>query len=213
VAHAALGAVEVLAVAPQHRDAAALAQAGAGLLAAAPGGGGWRWPATRLTYSNPLLAEAQMAAASATGNRPAVEQALEVLRWLVGIESHAGRFSFTPVGGRERYGPKPAFDQQPIEAWAMAGACARAYEITADGAWARDTARAASWFHGANDLGTPMFDPVTHGGFDGLEATGVNRNQGAESTLAYLGSIGRMVDVAAQAAGAQPAAPASAASR
>ncbi len=31
-----------------------------------------------------------------------------------------------------------------------------------------------------------MTDPMHGGGFDGLHATGVNQNQGAESTLAAL---------------------------
>jgi hypothetical protein len=31
-----------------------------------------------------------------------------------------------------------------------------------------------------------MFDATTGGGYDGLEAAGHNRNQGAESTLAML---------------------------
>ena len=31
-----------------------------------------------------------------------------------------------------------------------------------------------------------MFDPATGGGYDGLQADGLNLNQGAESTLAML---------------------------
>jgi hypothetical protein len=43
-----------------------------------------------------------------------------------------------------------------------------------------------NWFHGDNDSATPMFDPRTGGGYDGLERFGRNLNQGAESTLAML---------------------------
>ena len=42
------------------------------------------------------------------------------------------------------------------------------------------------WFLGKNDLGVPLYDAETKGCCDGLEPDGVNRNQGAESTLAYL---------------------------
>jgi hypothetical protein len=42
------------------------------------------------------------------------------------------------------------------------------------------------WFLGDNDSATPMFDPRTGGGYDGLERHGRNLNQGAESTLAML---------------------------
>jgi hypothetical protein len=48
---------------------------------------------------------------------------------------------------------------------------------------------AASWFTGANDTGQVMWDPETGGGFDGLQADGVNRNQGAESTLAVISTL------------------------
>jgi hypothetical protein len=34
-----------------------------------------------------------------------------------------------------------------------------------------------------------MFDPLTGGGYDGLEADGRNANQGAESTLAFLSTM------------------------
>lgn len=42
------------------------------------------------------------------------------------------------------------------------------------------------WFLGENDLRVSLYDFETKGCCDGLESTGVNRNQGAESTLAYL---------------------------
>ena len=45
---------------------------------------------------------------------------------------------------------------------------------------------AAAWFDGDNDGGLRMWDVATSGGFDGLMDGGVNRNQGAESTLALL---------------------------
>ena len=41
-------------------------------------------------------------------------------------------------------------------------------------------------FGGDNDSATPMFDPQTGGGYDGLQRHGRNLNQGAESTLAML---------------------------
>ena len=43
-----------------------------------------------------------------------------------------------------------------------------------------------AWFLGENDLRIPLYEHETYGCCDGLESYGVNRNQGAESTLAYL---------------------------
>jgi hypothetical protein len=78
------------------------------------------------------------------------------------------------------------FDQQPIEVAALADACARAFDITADPAWREGVASAWGWFLGDNDASTAMFDPASGAGFDGLEAGGRNENRGAESTLAAL---------------------------
>ena len=43
-----------------------------------------------------------------------------------------------------------------------------------------------AWFLGANDLGLYVADPARGAGCDGLTPTGVNTNQGAESTLMWL---------------------------
>ena len=42
------------------------------------------------------------------------------------------------------------------------------------------------WFLGENDIRMNMYDFETKGCCDGIERYGLNRNQGAESTLAYL---------------------------
>jgi hypothetical protein len=46
--------------------------------------------------------------------------------------------------------------------------------------------RAYAWFLGRNDLDVDVADPTTGAGYDGLTPTGVNTNQGAESTLMWL---------------------------
>jgi hypothetical protein len=51
------------------------------------------------------------------------------------------------------------------------------------------------WFLGRNDLGVPLYDFRTGGCHDGLEPDRVNRNQGAESTLAWLLSLLEMQEV------------------
>jgi hypothetical protein len=204
-AHAALGAFELIAATPPVPGAIELVEAATGLLDAAPSSGPWQWPAARLTYANALLPEAQLAAGVAVGDPGAVRRALRVLRWLVETESRGPWFSFTPVAGRGPGDPKPGFDQQPIEAWAMVDACARAFDVTGDPYWERAAQRAARWFLGRNDSRVPVFDHATSGGFDGLRSDGVNLNQGAESTLAYLGSMLRVAELAQSRAGATSA--------
>jgi hypothetical protein len=94
--------------------------------------------------------------------------------------------SVPPVGGRCPGDTGPGFDQQPIEVSALADACGSAFRITRQSSWLTGVDLAWDWFGGDNDSATPMFDPHTGGGYDGLERHGRNLNQGAESTLAML---------------------------
>jgi hypothetical protein len=76
----------------------------------------------------------------------------------------------------------------------LAEAARTAYLTTGDNQWPEAIELCQAWFFGANDGGLTMCDPTTGGGFDGLERGSVNRNQGAESTLAWLSTqqIARM---------------------
>ena len=56
-----------------------------------------------------------------------------------------------------------------------------------DRAW-----EAFDWFRGQNVLGVALCDPHTGGCRDGLLEDRANENQGAESTLAYLGALADM---------------------
>jgi hypothetical protein len=48
---------------------------------------------------------------------------------------------------------------------------------------------AFNWFLGQNDLNMPLYDAKTGGCRDGLMADGINQNEGAESSLAWLLSL------------------------
>jgi hypothetical protein len=147
------------------------------------------WPEARLTYDNARLPEALLAAGVVLDDDAMVERGLDRLRWLVTVETRGTHFSFTPVGGWTEGEPRPGFDQQPVEAAAMADACARAWRITGDRSWQEHTRRAARWFLGDNDLGRALYDPITGGCADGLGENHVNGNHGAESTLAALSAL------------------------
>jgi hypothetical protein len=189
VAYAALGAVELLQAIPTHDPARRLVSDAADSLPSPATTDAWPWPEARLSYANALLPDAAFSVATAMGRRSAASDALDLLGWLVDEEMADGHFSFTAVGGRGRGELQPAFDQQPIEAWTMTQACARAFAYTRDRRWAEATRRSGSWFLGDNDVGVAVFDPATGGGFDGLEPDGVNHNEGAESTLAFVGTM------------------------
>lgn len=186
---ASLGAAAVLGLDPHNSAAQGLLSDTGPMLEALHGGPDWMWPESRLTYANAVVPDAMMAVGNATGDRRLLDRGLELLKWLVRHESRDDHLSVTPVGGRGPGDPKPAFDQQPIEVSSIADAVVRAYRLTGDTEWRVVLDRAVHWFLGHNDVGASMIDPVTDGGYDALTTTGVNENQGAESTLAMISTM------------------------
>lgn len=146
----------------------------------------WIWPEQQLTYANAAIPEVLILAGVRLNNRDYLVRGIVLLKWLLSMESKPPHFSVTPVGGRNAYNVTTEFDQQPIEVAALVDACSTAYQVTNDSQWLSFIARGASWFAGLNDSRTPMHDPMTGAGFDGLTKDGRNQNCGAESTIAYL---------------------------
>jgi hypothetical protein len=154
----------------------------------------WRWFEEDLSYDNPKLAHALILSGRATGRPAMLERGLEALRWLTELQtSEKGHFrSIGTNGFYSRGGTRANFDQQPIEAQATVSACLEAYRATSDFWWYEQAQRAFDWFLGWNDLGLELYSPKTGGCRDGLHVDRVNRNQGAESTLAFLLSLAEM---------------------
>ena len=198
MAFAALGAAEVLAVLPKHARARALLTAAAVAVGGPTSDKAWRWPEPRLSYANAVLPDALLAAGSTLSSPSLVADGLRLLGWLLDEQIRDGHLSVVPAGGRDRGDATPGFDQQPIEVAALADACARAHRIAGRRRWAEGVELAAVWFLGANDADTPMHDPISGGGFDGLEPSGRNENQGAESTLALLSTLQQARSMAVQ---------------
>jgi glycosyltransferase involved in cell wall biosynthesis len=154
----------------------------------------WRWFQEDLTYDNAKLPHALILSGRATGQQAVLERGLQALRWLTELQiSEKGHFrSIGTNGFYRRGGMRANFDQQPIEAQAMVSACLEAYRATSDLWWHEQAQRAFDWFIGWNDLGLELCSPKTGGCRDGLHVDRVNRNQGAESTLAFLLSLAEM---------------------
>jgi hypothetical protein len=184
-AYATLGLVEALAANLGDPLLTGLLKGVAGRLPR-PAAGGWPWPERRLAYCNARLPEALLAAGGALGDGSMLDEGLGLLKWLVEVETSGGHFSFTPTGGWEEGEPRPGFDQQPVEAAAMADAAARAWRVTGDPEWAERVVMAADWLLGDNDGGTALYDSATGACHDGLTSRGVNANAGAESTLSAI---------------------------
>lgn len=149
----------------------------------------WRWPEPKLTYANARLPQALISAGDALDLPGLIDDGLELLDWLIDVETGPSGFSFTPVEGRRPTDTAPGFDQQPIEAWAMADAALAASRVDRSSLWPRAVEDAALWFFAKNDSGIPLYDSISGAGYDGLENGGVNLNRGAESTLSALGAL------------------------
>ncbi len=81
-----------------------------------------------------------------------------------------------------RYFEQIAYGVRPV-----AVGLVRLYEATGDEQYARMAGLAASWLAGNNAAGTPMYDPATGRGYDGIgDSATVNYNSGAESTIEAL---------------------------
>jgi len=150
----------------------------------------WRWYENSLAYCNAVLPHAMLMCGQWIPNPTMTEVGLESLHWLVDLQRANGHFS--PIGSNGFYprgGERARFDQQPIEAQAMASACLEAYRCTGEDYWMKEAHRTFEWFLGRNDLNLPLYDPTTGGCRDGLHPDRPNENQGAESTLAFLQTL------------------------
>jgi len=147
----------------------------------------WPWLENALNYANGKLSHALLLSGQWMQRSDMVDMGLRSLKWLLTIQTEDNHF--VPIGSNgwyEKGGTKARFDQQPIEANAMLGACVEAFNITRDKTWIDNAVMCFNWFLGHNDLNMPLYDPKTGGCRDGLMADGINQNEGAESTLAWL---------------------------
>jgi hypothetical protein len=152
---------------------------------------GWVWFEDVLCYDNARLPQALIAAGHRLGDLALLCRGLEALDWYAakcGVDAESVRL----VGNRWRYASEPTppwaeeGDEQPLDAAALVEALVEAYLATSDDRYAWQAVRAFEWFLGRNSLGVPVYDAVSGGCHDGLGPNGLNANQGAESTLAYL---------------------------
>lgn len=147
----------------------------------------WNWFESRMTYANAVLPHAMLIAASRWPDGPFYTIGAESLKFLDEQTTVDGLF--WPIGNNGWYShsePRAGYDQQPIEAVAIADAALTAFSLTGDPVYFELLHRAHAWFHGSNSLGLALADVSSGACCDGLLSSGLNRNQGAESTLAFL---------------------------
>jgi glycosyltransferase involved in cell wall biosynthesis len=150
----------------------------------------WPWLESTLNYANGKLPHALLLSGQWMQRSDMIDMGIRSLEWLLTIQAEKGHFA--PIGNKgwyEKGGRKARFDQQPVEANAMIEACVEAFNITRDKIWIDSSVMCFNWFLGHNDLNMPLYDAKTGGCRDGLMADGINQNEGAESTVAWLLSL------------------------
>ncbi len=156
----------------------------------------WQWFESRLTYANAVLPHALFIAEQSWPGKGFADVAETSFAFL--DRATTSENVFWPIGNSDWFPhgeSKSLYDQQPVEAITMADAALTAFDLLRDQKLLSTFCRSHDWFHGLNSLQEPLADVLTGGCFDGLHPTGVNRNQGAESTLAYLWSVVHNIEI------------------
>ena len=148
----------------------------------------WDWFEPTITYDNGLLPAALYQAYELTENEKYFEIAERTRKFIERKCMANGHLSL--VGNakwmKEPVDPNAEYAQQPVDALAMLIMYESAWKVTGNHHFIDKLKRSFEWFFGNNDLNLPLYDEETKGCNDGLEQFGVNRNQGAESIVAYL---------------------------
>ncbi len=147
----------------------------------------WRWFEPILTYDLGRMPQALFRAARRLCDARYHDVAEATLAFLLQVQTADGVFA--PIGNKGWYargGERAIWDQQSLEAGAVAEACIDAYAVTHHAGYI-DLARwAFDWYLGGNMLRIPLYDPATGRCFDALTPGRPNLNCGAESLLSYL---------------------------
>jgi len=147
----------------------------------------WRWFEPYLTYDNARLPQALIAAGARLDDAEVLDCGLATLDWYLDQCREDGELRLIGNQWREQ-GDRPASsdgDEQPLDATAVVEATLEAWRVTGRPQYRAAAKVAFEWFLGRNRLGVPVYDADSGGGHDGLTSSGLNDNQGAESTLAF----------------------------
>jgi len=147
----------------------------------------WKWFESLLAYDNGILPLALLHAAGILNDDRVTDVAIAAMDFLT---THTMKDDYLSIIGNEKWykkdGERSVFAQQPIDAMAMVLMYHQAYHLTNDKEYLKKLYTSFLWFLGENDLRMSLYDFETKGCCDGFESYGVNRNQGAESSVAYL---------------------------
>ena len=147
----------------------------------------WRWFEPFLTYDNAMLPLALLHSTEIHNDDKIRATAFRSMEFLINKTFTNGYLSIIGNDGwYEKDEKRATFAQQPLDVMAMILLFQQAFKLTKNEEYLNKLFKSYMWFLGENDLRISLYDSETNGCCDGLESYGVNRNQGAESTLAYV---------------------------
>ncbi|MEN2398792.1 glycosyltransferase [Flavobacterium sp. MC2016-06] len=147
----------------------------------------WKWFENYMTYANGILPESMLYAFLIT-NKPIYKKvALDSLDFLMSKMFINKNFRVISNNGWYQKDTEPQeFGEQPIDVSYTIQTLNAFYNAFNISEYKHKMKNAFNWFLGKNHLNQIMYNPVSGGGYDGLEKENVNLNQGAESTVCYL---------------------------
>ncbi len=151
------------------------------------------WFEPKLTYANALLPEALLLVSKITANQNQQAIANQSFTYLLDLLFDGDEFQVISNQTWYEPGQERTLDgQQPIDVSYTILALSTFYQYTKLKSYLLKMKTAFDWYLGKNSLNQIVYNPVSGGCQDGLEANGVNINQGAESTVTYLMARNRM---------------------
>lgn len=147
----------------------------------------WHWFEGLLAYDNAVLPLAMLHSFRILRDRKTKESGFASMEFLT---EHTLKEGYLSLIGNEEWFMKnknrSVFSQQPLDAQAMVLLFHQAYRLTGNRSYLKKLFTSFKWFLGENELHMSLYNFETHGCADGFGKLGINQNQGAESTLAYL---------------------------
>ncbi len=147
----------------------------------------WEWFEETMTYDNGILPLALLLSFEASEDEYVLKVARESINFLIRV-TLSGDY-FAPVGNKDWYpkgGEASSYNQQSAEAMSMVHLFYHGFRIFKDKSYLPLLFKCYMWYLGDNVFHIPLYEHETGGCYDGLIYKGVNKNEGAESTLSYL---------------------------
>ena len=145
------------------------------------------WFESKITYANAVLPEALLLVSQIDGNRNFQQIAIKSFHYLCGL--HFENNHFKVISNQTWYEPgkqQASSGEQPIDVAYTILALSTFFRITGNNRYLIQMKKAFDWYLGKNQLSQIVYNPVSGGCLDGIEANEVNINQGAEATSTFL---------------------------